>query len=49
MHREELAAAYHAGYAAARAELRMLLAKVPEKQMIGVTMAWLTEEIDDGE
>ena len=47
MQREQMAAAYHAGYAAAMAELRMLLGKVPEEQMIGVVMAWLTEEIDD--
>lgn len=31
------------GYAAAREELRMLLAKVPEEQMLGVVAAWLHE------
>ena len=46
---QELAPEYRRqGYAAAREELRMLLAKVPEEQMIGVVAAWLHEGQDDG-
>ena len=38
---------YWLGYNAAKDMLRSLLRKVPEERMIGVVMAWLTEEIDD--
>jgi len=48
MQHEQGAAAYDAGYAAARDELRKLLRKVPEEQMIGVVAAWLHEGEDDG-
>ena len=44
-----IAPEYHRqGYAAAKEELRRLLAKVPEEQMIGVVAAWLHEGEDDG-
>ena len=36
------------GYAAAKEELRRLLNKVPEEQMIGVVAAWLHEGDEDG-
>ena len=34
------------GYETAKGDLRKLLGKVPEEQMLGVVMSWLVEEID---
>ncbi len=35
------------GYEAGKDELRRLLAKVPEEQMLGVVVAWLYEGEED--
>ena len=39
---------FYTGYAKAKADLRMLLAKAPENKQLGVVYAWLHEGGENG-